>query len=35
MAPNFAWPAGVSEDSDGKPIVPVTGLLKTTDFALC
>jgi L-lysine 2,3-aminomutase len=35
MAPNFAWPAGVSEDSDGKPLVPVTGLLKTTDFALC
>ncbi len=34
MAPDFTWPAGVAEDLDGKPIVPVAGLLKTTDFAL-
>jgi len=24
----------VSEDVDGKPVVPIAGLLKTTDFAL-
>jgi L-lysine 2,3-aminomutase len=34
LAPDFAWPAGVEEDDDGRPIVPVTGLLKTSDFAL-
>lgn len=34
MAPDFNWPPGVEEDDDGKPVVPVTGLLKTTDFAL-
>jgi hypothetical protein len=33
MAPDYAWPAGVKEDTDGKPIVPITGLLKTTAFA--
>jgi KamA family protein len=35
MSPDFTWPNGVSEDDEGKPIVPVAGLLKTTDFALC
>ncbi len=34
MQPDFTWPADVSEDDDGKPVVPVAGLLKTTDFAL-
>jgi hypothetical protein len=34
MAADFAWPEGVREDFDGKPIVPVVGLLKTTEFAL-
>jgi lysine 2,3-aminomutase len=34
MAPDFAWPAGVEEGVDGRPVVPVAGLLKTTDFAL-
>jgi L-lysine 2,3-aminomutase len=34
MQPDFAWPAAVVEDPDGKPVVPVSGLLKTTDFAL-
>ena len=35
MSPEFAWPEGVREDDDGKPIVTVAGLVKTTDFALC
>jgi L-lysine 2,3-aminomutase len=35
MSPDFTWPNGVSEDDEGKPIVPVAGLVKTTDFALC
>jgi L-lysine 2,3-aminomutase len=35
MSPDFTWPEGVSVDADGKPIVPVAGLVKTTDFALC
>ncbi len=35
MAKGFAWPSGVQTDSDGKPIVAVTGLRKNTDFALC
>jgi len=35
MSPDFAWPDGVREDDDGKPIVPVAGLVKTTEFALC
>ncbi len=30
----FRWPDDVREDEDGKPIVPVAGLLKSTDFAL-
>jgi L-lysine 2,3-aminomutase len=34
MAPDFAWPAEVSVDGDGCPIVPVGGLHKQTDFAL-
>jgi len=34
MQPGFTWPADVSEDVDGKPVVPVAGLLKTTAFAL-
>ncbi len=34
MSPDFTWPAGIGEDVDGKPVVPVVGLLKTTDFAL-
>ena len=34
MQPDFTWPADVSEDVDGQPVVPVAGLLKTTDFAL-
>ena len=31
---DFQWPKDVREDSDGRPIVPVAGLLKTTDFPL-
>jgi L-lysine 2,3-aminomutase len=31
---DFAWPEGVVEDSDGRPVIPLTGLLKTTDFPL-
>ena len=34
MQPDFTWPAGIKEDVDGKPVVPVAGLLKITDFAL-
>jgi len=34
LSSQFSWPDGVQEDKDGKPIVPVTGLLKSTDFAL-
>ncbi|NNL75785.1 MAG: radical SAM protein, partial [Desulfobacterales bacterium] len=34
LSSNFIWPDDVKEDVDGKPIVSVTGLLKTTDFAL-
>ena len=34
MSPEFEWPEGVVEESDGKPVVKVVGLLKTTDFAL-
>jgi lysine 2,3-aminomutase len=34
MAPEFEWPAEVEVDVDAKPIVPVVGLLKQTDFAL-
>jgi lysine 2,3-aminomutase len=34
MQPDFAWPKGIQEDTDGKPVAPVSGLLKTTGFAL-
>ncbi len=34
MDSDFTWPDKVKIDADDKPIVPVTGLLKTTDFAL-
>jgi L-lysine 2,3-aminomutase len=34
MAPDYAWPAEVTVDKDGSPIVPVGGLQKRTDFAL-
>jgi hypothetical protein len=34
ISPDFSWPNGIAEDADGKPIVPVAGLVKTTDFAL-
>ncbi|NNF99949.1 MAG: radical SAM protein [Desulfobacteraceae bacterium] len=34
MDPDFEWPPGVEIDGDGNPVVPVTGLSKTTDFAL-
>jgi L-lysine 2,3-aminomutase len=34
LSPDFTWPDNIKEDVDGKPIVPVVGLLKTTDFAL-
>jgi hypothetical protein len=34
MSPSFTWPANVEQAADGKPVVPVVGLLKTTDFAL-
>ena len=34
MDPHFTWPANVVEDTDGRPIIPVAGLQKTTEFAL-
>lgn len=34
LSADFEWPEGVLEDGDGKPVVKVAGLLKTTDFAL-
>jgi len=34
LAQDFSWPEGVREDEDGRPIVAVTGLAKTTSFAL-
>ncbi len=34
MDPDFTWPENVVEDADGRPVVPVIGLKKTTDFAL-
>jgi len=33
ISPDFTWPDNVREDIDGKPVVPVAGLMKTTDFA--
>jgi hypothetical protein len=34
MNPAFTWPANVTIADDGKPVVPVTGLKKSTAFAL-
>jgi L-lysine 2,3-aminomutase len=34
ISPDFTWPDDIKEDVDGKPIVSVAGLLKTTNFAL-
>jgi L-lysine 2,3-aminomutase len=34
LSPDFTWPNDIKEGDDGKPIVAVAGLLKTTDFAL-
>jgi len=34
ISPDFIWPDDVKEDVDGKPIVSVSGLIKTSDFAL-
>jgi KamA family protein len=34
LSPDFVWPDDVKEDDDGKPILPVLGLVKTTGFAL-
>jgi lysine 2,3-aminomutase len=35
LDPDFTWPEGVTCDSGGRPVLPVTGLTKRTDFALC
>ena len=35
MDETFTWPAHVDTDPDGAPVIVVTGLKKTTDFALC
>ena len=32
MDPNFAWPGDVKTDDQGHPMVPVPGLIKTSDF---
>jgi lysine 2,3-aminomutase len=34
ISADFNWPDDIREDDDGKPMVPVTGLLKTTVFEL-
>jgi lysine 2,3-aminomutase len=34
MQPDFNWPDNIEIASDGKPVVPVVGLQKSTDFAL-
>jgi lysine 2,3-aminomutase len=34
LSPDFTWSDDIKQDVDGKPIVAVAGLLKTTDFAL-
>ena len=34
MQPDFHWPADIETDADGKPMVPVLGLKKSSDFAL-
>jgi hypothetical protein len=35
LSPDFQWPAEVQVDADSRPTLPVTGLVKTTNFALC
>jgi L-lysine 2,3-aminomutase len=35
MDPDFTWPEAVAVNPQGRPVVPVRGVLKTTDFALC
>jgi len=35
MEPGYAWPDGVRTNEDGRPIVVVPGIVKSTDFALC
>jgi len=35
LSPDFTWPDGVTASADGKPVIPVVGLLKSTDFPLC
>ncbi|MFH1154037.1 MAG: 4Fe-4S cluster-binding domain-containing protein [Pseudomonadota bacterium] len=35
MDPAFAWPEAVGVNADGHPVVPVRGVLKSTDFPLC
>ena len=34
MDADFSWPEGAYEDGDGHPVVALTGLVKTTAFAL-
>lgn len=34
ISSGFSWPEGVEEAGDGHPITEITGLVKTTDFAL-
>ena len=31
---DFAWPKGVTVDGEGRPVLPVAGLVKETEFAL-
>jgi L-lysine 2,3-aminomutase len=35
LAADFTWPDGVKTDVNGRPMAPVAGLKKTTEFALC
>lgn len=35
LEPTFRWPAGVRTDEHGRPVVAVSGLVKSTAFALC
>jgi hypothetical protein len=34
LSSDFTWPDGIEISDDGKPILPVSGLLKSTDFEL-
>jgi hypothetical protein len=34
MDPAFEWPADIAIAADGRPVMPLTGLKKTTAFAL-